>query len=425
MHALMSQTPFFWKNIHHRPTASITQETIISLTDIEAADNRLRRWAPALATLFPELCPSDGLIESALIDLSSSPSIFDTPLLGRTLIKADHALPVAGSIKARGGIYEVLVYAENVGVKNGLLPPGGDPLVLITPSAHQLFSRYRIGVGSTGNLGLSIGIMASALGFQTIVHMSSDAKEWKKKRLRDRGVQVVEHKGDYASAVSAGRNELSADPHAHFVDDENSMDLLLGYSVAALRLKNQIAKKNVTVDENNPLFVYLPCGVGGAPAGITIGLKQIYGDAVHCFFAEPTASPAFLLRMSLDESLPVYALGLDNKTEADGLAVAQASELAYNLVKHIINGLFSVTDDELFKILVKIEKETGLKIEPSAAAGFLGPERINSIKPSYINQLDVPPANITHLFWTTGGLFVPDMEYKRFYEKGVSLLHLS
>lgn len=423
MHELVSQTPFLWGNTHYRPAASALQEISIGLADIEAADKRLRRWAPALTTLFPELCPSGGLIESALLDLPSASSVFEAPLPGRALIKADHALPVAGSIKARGGIYEVLTYAETVGVENGLLTPDTDPMVLITPAARELFSRYRIGVGSTGNLGLSIGIMASALGFQTIVHMSSDAKEWKKQRLRDRSVQVVEHKGDYASAVAAGRQDLNTDPYAHFVDDENSMDLLMGYSVAALRLKAQLEDKQIVVDTENPLFVYLPCGVGGAPAGITIGLKQIYGDTVHCFFAEPTASPAFLLRMMLDESQPVYAFGLDNKTEADGLAVAQASELAFSFVKHLTSGLFTVTDDELFEVLVKLEQETGLKIEPSAAAGFLGPKRFRSVKQS--TALTIDPANITHLFWTTGGSFVPKAEYKRFYEKGVRLVYPS
>lgn len=341
--------------------------------------------------------------------------------MGSAFIKADHDLPVAGSIKARGGIYEILVYAEKMGVAAGLMQPDGDPYALLTSTARQAFSNIRVGVGSTGNLGLSVGIMASALGFQTTVHMSSDAKEWKKSRLRRRGVEVVEHTGDYATAVAAGREAMAESPHSHFVDDEDSIDLLLGYSVAALRLQKQLHDANISVNEYSPLFVYLPCGVGGAPGGIAWGLKLIFGDAVHCFFAEPVASPAFFVRMLTEEPRSVYDYGLDNKTEADGLAVACASELVFGLVNRLVSGFFTVADDELFRTLVRLERATGERIEPSAAAGFLGPARLNG-RHLAVNGQEFDPRSITHLFWTTGGSFVPDEEYQRFHHRGTALL---
>jgi D-serine dehydratase len=419
--AVRDGRPTFLPNLRLSTTTDVLPTLAVRRNDLDAAADRLAGWAPALAILFPELESSAGVIESPLVPLPFASSFFEADLPGNAFIKADHALPIAGSIKARGGIYEVLAYAEKVGLAGGLIRPGDDLRALTTRKARAHFANFHVGVGSTGNLGLSIGAMASALGFKTTVHMSNDAKEWKKTRLRNRGVEVVEHLGDYAKAVAAGRDQMSGDPRAHFVDDENSLDLFLGYAVAALRLKNQFDDLGIAIDVQRPLFVYLPCGVGGAPGGITWGLKQVYGDAVHCFFAEPAASPAFMVRMLSSEPRSVYDYGLDNRTEADGLAVAQASELVFGLVERLISGVFTVADDELFRMLVRLERATGLRIEPSAAAGLLGPARIlGGIK--YHGEHEISPASATHLFWTTGGSFVPEEEYIRFHERGAALL---
>ncbi|XAH25362.1 D-serine ammonia-lyase [Xylophilus sp. GW821-FHT01B05] len=410
----------------------------ISSADVDATVARLARFAPLLAELFPELAPSAGVIESELLPVPRlQQALGMAPDFGTLLVKADHALPVAGSIKARGGIHEVLEHAEALAQRHGLLALDGDYRSLASAEARALFARHQVAVGSTGNLGLAIGVMASALGFQAVVHMSADAKDWKKQRLRNRGVEVVEHAGDYAEAVAAGRRAADADPACHFVDDERSLSLLLGYAAAAPQLARQLDALGRKVDAAHPLFVYLPCGVGGAPGGIAFGLAQIYGPHVHCFFAEPTRSPCFMLQMlagtpafsHLGANPSVYDIGLDNHTEADGLAVPRASELAAAAVRPLLAGVYTVEDEALFPLLYQAAATENIRIEPSAAAGLPGPAmlRDSAAGQAYLRQhrLEALMPQATHIAWTTGGLFVPDEEYARFHARGAAVPPLS
>ncbi|PTT22048.1 D-serine ammonia-lyase [Acidovorax sp. HMWF029] len=401
----------------------------ISLDDTKAAAARLDRFAGLLAQVFPELATTGGVVDSPLLPAATLvPALGLAEGQGRLFIKADHSLPVAGSIKARGGMHEVLEFAEGLALQHGLVEPGGDYRALATPAAREVLGRYQVAVGSTGNLGMSIGVVASALGFQATVHMSADAKEWKKDRLRQRGVQVVEHAGDYERAVAAGRAEATSNPLCHFVDDEQSFSLLLGYSAAALHLKNQLAEQGVAVDAEHPLIVYLPCGVGGAPAGITFGLRQVLGPHVHCFFVEPVQSPCFMVQMLAGpgEHPSVYDWGLTNRTEADGLAVPRASLLAAELMRPLLSGVFTVADDTLFALLVQVLDALGERIEPSAAAGFSGPAMLTGTTAGQAwlrsTGVDAVLHNATHLVWTTGGLLVPDAQYQGFVQRGRAVL---
>lgn len=421
--ALRNGTPLLWLNPQYQQPDAAPDRP--DTAEIYAAEARLARFAPALQQLFPELKASNGLIESDLLPAPTLHSAIN-PLSGQTLIKADHALPVAGSIKARGGIHEVLCFAEQLALEHGILDSDQDDyLKLLQPKAIALFNRYEIAVGSTGNLGLSIGIIGAALGFKASVHMSVDAKEWKKTRLRNRGVTVVEHDADYGAAVAAGRAQAAADPHSYFVDDENSPRLFMGYAVAALRLKQQLAAQQITIDLQHPLFVYLPAGVGGAPGGITFGLKTLFGDAVHCFFAEPVQAPCMLLGMAGQagsEPVPVYDFGLQINTDADGLAVGTAAQWVCDAVRDGLSGVFTATDHQLYQQLLQLKQLEGIQVEPSAAIGCIGPSMLNSVEgKQYIQaqQLAQYMTQATHLVWTTGGSFVPDSEYKGYLSKAI------
>jgi D-serine dehydratase len=88
-----------------------------------------------------------------------------------------------------------------------------------------------------------------------------------------------------------------------------------------------------------------------------------------------------LIRLAATDNRPlsVRDVGLDNCTEADGLAVGQASEFVAPVMSSLLSGVFTVPDCDLFEDLYLLA---------------------------------------THILWTTGGALVPDEEYRQFHERG-------
>lgn len=403
---LKAAEPVCWIN-ENRDVASLEAGAFLASDVTDAAADWV--WfAPVLAKMFPETAAVGGRVSSALQQIPSH-------VEGQAdwLVKCDHDLPGTGCIKARGGVYEVLVRARQD-------YPGGPPenaSDLLTARAH--YSKRRILVGSTGNLAFSVGVAARFLGYQVEVHMSHDAKQWKKDRLTAMGARVVEHTEDYSYAVEQARSNAAKDPNSYFIDDENSPTLFRGYSAAALEIADQLSARGINIGPDTPLEVYLPCGVGGAPGGVAFGLASVFGDAVRPIIVEPVASPCMLAQLMHDDDqlVSVYDYGLDNQTIADGLAVAQASILVARELKRIATASVTVNDDDLFYWVFQMWDKAKLRLEPSAAAGFAACARFS--KPLHDHFGGPEPVRV---IWATGGSLLPDEEFNAILAAGQKLL---
>lgn len=418
-----------WRNPRFLPFDMINGvcELVVSDNDIADAEKRFARFAPFIMKQFPETEETNGLIESPLIDISGMQKelekTYECKIPGRLMLKKDSHLAIAGSVKARGGIYEVLKHAEDLAFEKGMITEEESYAKFAEDEMKKFLGQYTVQVGSTGNLGMSIGIMSAALGFHVIVHMSADAKQWKKDLLRSRGVEVIEYADDYSKAVAEGRKLSDADPMSYFVDDEKSVNLFLGYAVAARRLQNQFTEKGIVVDEKHPLIVYIPAGVGGAPGGVSYGLKRLYGDHVHCFFTEPTQCPSVLLGIATQkfEKANVHDYGISGMTEADGLACASPSSFVTRIMTNLLSGEFTVKDAKLYDFLRILYASENEQIEPSSCASFIGPVNLCKAEEAVIycrehGLTDEVLANATQICWATGGRLVPEDIRKKYLE---------
>lgn len=425
---MQQEEEIIWINPDKAGYEKSMENSELTMADVEDAEARLQRFAPFIMWCFPETKERNGLIESALVPVPGMQAHlnrkYGSSLKGRLLLKQDSHLSIAGSVKARGGIYEILKHTEDLALRHGLLEEGDDYAKLADKKARDFFKEYTVQVGSTGNLGMSIGIMSAAVGFQVIVHMSADAKQWKEDLLRSRGVTVLEYASDYSGAVEQGRKQSEQDPKSYFVDDESSRTLFLGYAVAAKRLATQLKDLKIPVDQEHPLFVYIPCGVGGAPGGISFGLKQVYKDQVHCFFVEPVQAPCMALGMitGLHHRISVQDIGLTGLTHADGLAVGRPSGFVGGVMKPMLSGACTVRDAKLYDYMRDLLETEDIFLEPSACAALQGPARLwqsEEIK-AYMraNDLGGRMEQATHIAWATGGSLVPEAvreEYRRTY----------
>lgn len=411
-----------WLNKGKKPFTLAEMDLTVKKEQIEEASERLLRFAPFIAEAFEETREADGIIESPVREIENMKNAlmerYGADISGRLLLKMDSDLPIAGSVKARGGIYEVLCHTEKLALENGIIEEGDSYKKLCRHK--DFFGNYSMHVGSTGNLGLSIGIMSAVIGYKVTVHMSKDAKEWKKQMLRSYGVNVVEYEGDFSLAVNEGREMAMKEKNSYFVDDENSINLFMGYAVAAERLEKQLEDMDIAVDEDHPLFVYLPCGVGGAPGGVTFGLKHIFGDNVHCFFVEPTACPSMLLGMAtgLHSEISVHDIGLSGQTHADGLAVSRPSKLVGKIMEGLLSGVFTTEDYRIYDYMRLLMGSEDIFIEPSACAAFKGVMELENCHDgrAYIEKEGLwgKMENATHIAWATGGRMVPSEDREVF-----------
>jgi len=116
----------------------------------------------------------------------------------------------------------------------------------------------------------------------------------------------------------------------------------------------------------------------------------------------------------LHDGICVQDIGLSGKTCADGLAVGRPSSFVGRVVGDLLDGLFTVEDPVMEKLVPTLYEKENIFIEPSAAAGFPGYARILQDEAYTARFREDALKNATHIVWATGGNMVPPDEREKY-----------
>ena len=343
---------------------------------MKAAQNRYMRFMPFLAEAFPETAARKGIIESELYDISDFTEEINESFKGKLFLKDDAHLPVGQSVTARGSMHEVLHIAEILLQKNKLLSPTENYSKVNSGEIKELFSHYKIYAVDCENLAVSAGLLAARLGFKTVVYLHENKNQEKINILLNEKIKIREYKSDYLTAINEAQKVCEKEENSFFIGKSDSEDLFFGYSTAALRLKVQLNKAHVTVDENHPLFVYIPSLIPEAAGGIAFGLKELMGNDVHCFLFQPS--------------------DLTNET----------SEFVRSISENIISGIFTVSAESMQSFSEKLKLKKSINLKPVSCMGFKAVEDFSNKefqgylkKHNLLDKLD----NSSHIVWAAYG----------------------
>ena len=121
-------------------------EEILTQEDIDDAWDRINRFAKYVKTAFPETGKTGGIIDSPVQLINKTKEALEKTenitIHGDLYVKRDDSLAVCGSLKARGGIYTVFKYAEDIAIKNNMLKTTDNYAVLNDEEFREHFAKY-------------------------------------------------------------------------------------------------------------------------------------------------------------------------------------------------------------------------------------------------------------------------------------------
>jgi threonine dehydratase len=294
-----------------------------------------------MAAVEPHLGTAEGPVTAADIERAAeliAGDVRETPVLpagelsrrvGAPVVLKAECLQLTGSFKVRGVFH-----------KMGRLSPDQLDRGVVAASA--------------GNHAQAVALAADRLNTRADLFMPIEAPLAKLTAVRAYGGKVHLVDGSYDEAGAAAR-DFSEREGKTLVPAFDDPEIVAGQGSVGLEIARQAPATRLVV---------VPLGGGGLASGVAIAIKSRVGEAKVIGVQAEACAPYL---ESLAARRPIGARSAS--TICDGIAVKRPGDLTLPLVERYLDGIATVSDDEVAEAMVLLLERSKLVVEGAGAAG--------------------------------------------------------
>lgn len=208
---------------------------------------------------------------------------------------------------------------------------------------------------SAGNHAQGVAYAAARAGLHCTIVMPQGAPISKIMATRGYGAQVILAGRDYDEAYNRAI-ELQAASGATFIHGFDDVEIMAGQGTIALELLEQLPDLEAVV---------VPVGGGGLVAGISLAMKNSK-PSVRIIGVQAGGASA-MYRSYREGSL---IKGSNASTFADGIAIKQPGNIAFDIIRRHVDDIVTVDDEEIAGAILMLLEHSKLVVEGAGAVGL-------------------------------------------------------
>lgn len=205
---------------------------------------------------------------------------------------------------------------------------------------------------SAGNHAQGVALAAARNGIKSTICLPDGAPISKVEATKRYGAEVCLVKGVYDDAYNKAI-QLRDEMGYTFIHPFNDPDVIAGQGTIGLEILHQLPEVDAVV---------VPIGGGGLIAGVAYTIKQLKPDC-RVYGVQAAGAPS--MKKSISDGEIETLAGVN--TIADGIAVKTPGDLTYELCQKYVDGVVTVSDDEIALAILTLLEQQKLIAEGAGA----------------------------------------------------------